>query len=69
MPSQIFVSKEQIKQLKKLDADVVVVETHLIANALDFWVLDENSHDGQHRSVVIEQDGTVISDAIVSDAV
>lgn len=69
LPASIYITKDQIKILADFDEDVVVNEQHLIASALDFWVLDENSKNGEHRSVVIEQGGTVISDAVVSDSI
>jgi hypothetical protein len=69
MPSTIFLSKQQIAVIAELNADVVVNETHLISDCLDFWVMGPDSHGTQHRSIIIEQDGTVVSDAVVSDQV
>ena len=65
MPASIHLSREQIQVLAEQNAGVVVNETHLVADALDCWVLDETLSAGTHRSLVIEEDGTVISDAIM----
>ena len=68
MPSTIYVTKAQLRVLADLEADVIVNEQHLIADALDFWVMDDTQTATEHRSIVIEQDGTVLGDSVVPNA-
>lgn len=67
MPASIYVTKEQLAVMAAQGEDVMINENILIGDSLDCWVMDNNTKDGEHHSLIIEQDGTVVSDAVVTD--
>jgi hypothetical protein len=64
LPASIYLTKEQLKAAAKLGADVLVHENLLIGESLDFWVMDKD-YGAKHRSVIIDQDGAVVGDAVL----
>lgn len=70
MPAQIYVTKEQIAAAHELDEDVIITEppSPASAQALDFWVMEEaHAWGSTHRSVVVDQEGTILGDEVVDD--
>jgi hypothetical protein len=68
MPAQILLTRQQIETIATLEHDVVVLEGPFGGDALDCWVMDDETlRTSTHRSVVIGSDGTVLGDSQLDD--
>jgi hypothetical protein len=68
MPSQITLTHEQLRILADTRQTCIVKEVITTATPIEAWVLngEDISHD-QHRSLIIDADGEVLSDTIMDD--
>lgn len=66
MPATVQITRDQIQALADLEADVIVVEYGRTSEALEAWVLEDSTRE-YHRTVVVDNDGEVLSDTIMED--
>lgn len=66
-PAQITLTHEQLTVLAGTGETCIVKETTTLVTPVEAWVLDEETHPDEHRTIIVEADGTILSDTILGD--